>query len=86
MDDSLGCLQVEIFPIGRPLDVDCFKIGTSANVSCIAIGQPLKVSCFRVCTINSDAYLRVSTDTLWLTPDMIAEQFDIYSNVVWNIN
>ena len=85
MDNNLGCLDVRVFPIGRTLDVRCFKVGESANVSAFPIGQPLEVSCFRVCSINSDAYLKVSTDTLWLTPDMIAEQFDIYSNVKWVI-
>lgn len=39
-----------------------------------------------VCSINKDAYLNVSTDILWLTPDMIGEKFDIYSNVAWKID
>lgn len=86
MDNNIGCVSIEVYPIGKPLDIECYRLGDIAELSVYPIGKPLKVECFRVCSINTDAYLRTSTDVVWLTPDMIAEQFEIYSNVIWNIN
>ena len=88
MDNNIGCVSIEVYPIGKPLDLECFRMMETANdlyIEVYPIGKPLTIECFRVCSINTDAYLRTSTDVVWLTPDMIAEQFDIYSNVVWNI-
>lgn len=55
-------------------------------VSVAPLYDDIVVRCSVICTINSSFYLNVSTDTLWLTPDMIAEEFDIYSNVDWRID
>lgn len=85
MGNNIGCVSIEVYPIGKPLDIECYRLGDIAELSVYPIGKPLTIECFRVCSINNDAYLRTSTDVVWLTPDMIAEQFDIYSNVVWNI-
>ena len=86
MDNNIGCVSIEVYPIGQPLKIECYRLGDITELSVYPIGQPLKIECFRVCTINTDAYLRTSTDVVWLTPDMIAEQFDIFSNVEWLIN
>ena len=85
MDNNIGCVSIEVYPIGQPLGIECYRLGDIVELSVYPIGQPSNIECFRVCSINTDAYLRTSTDVVWLTPDMIAEQFDIYSNVVWNI-
>lgn len=66
---------INISLLNKTLDIETKKLGLG-----------LQVNCSIVCTVNKDGYLRVSADTLWLTPDMIAEQFDIYSNVVWKID
>lgn len=39
-----------------------------------------------VCSVNDVSYLRVTPDIIWLTPDMISGEFNIYSNVVWKID
>ena len=77
-------VDVSCYKVGGTADVLCERIGESIDVSCVVLHKPIDVSCFTICSLNN--YLRVSTETLWLTPDMIAEQFDIYSNVSWEIN
>lgn len=74
-DCHIGCLSGEVTRA-------CSEL--SGNVNCIS--QGLKGSVSFVCTLNKDAYLRVSTEVLWLTPDMLGEEFDIYSNVAWEID
>jgi hypothetical protein len=84
---SLGDLvKAECYRIRILNEVDCFQMNTPIHAEAYKIGNILNVSCFKVCTINKESYLRVSTDVVWLTPDMIAEQFDIYSNVSWRID
>lgn len=56
------------------------------HVSAVPLNDDIVVRCSVICTINTSSYLHVSTDTLWLTPDMLSEEFDIYSNVSWRID
>lgn len=49
------------------------------------VGEDIKVSCSVVCSVSNDFYLDVSNDIVWLTPEMIEGEFDIYSNVIWKI-
>ena len=61
-------------------------INEGLNVSASRYGSGLKVSVHQVCSLNQSAYLNAIPDTLWLTPDMLASgEFDIISNVNWNI-
>lgn len=88
---SLGCLSVYAWRADKELSVkasrSCFSEEKDGlEVSAWRIGGGLRVSAGVVCSVNKDAYLRVSTDVLWLTPDMLSEEFDIYSNVVWKID
>lgn len=73
-DCHIGCLSGEVKRTGDEL---------SGEVKCVS--QGLRGCVSFVCTLNKDAYLRVSTEVLWLTPDMLGEEFDIYSNVDWRI-
>lgn len=69
------------------LNVDTFVLSQTLHIASINVAQHIKVYCNIVCSaISSTGYLEVSTDTLWLTPDMIGGEFDIYSNVVWKID
>ena len=56
------------------------------HVSAVPLHDDIVVMCSVICTNNTSSYLRVSTDVLWLTPDMLGEEFDIYSNVSWRID
>lgn len=90
--DSLGgCLSVRAWRIGGGLHTSAYVIREEANKDGLRtrawrVGKGLNVTARLVCTANRDAYLRVSTDVLWLTPDMLSSgEFDIISNVNWNI-
>ena len=62
------------------------RIGAELYGSITRVGQGLSGSVTLVCSVNKDAYLRVVPDVVWLTPDMLSGEFDIYSNVVWKID
>lgn len=85
-DCHIGCLSGEVKRIGSELNGfvtrACSEL--AGNVNCVS--QGLKGCVSFVCKLNKDAYLRVSTEILWLTPDMLGENFDIYSNVDWKID
>ena len=88
---SVGCLAVSAWRVGGELSVTATRADFAEEkgglvLSAWRVGEVLKVSASLTCSVNKEAYLRLSTDTLWLTPDIIAEQFDIYSNVVWKID
>lgn len=72
--------------IGAVPDASAKCLDSPIHVSAVPLHDDIVVRCSVICTINSSSYLNVSTDTLWLTPDMIAEEFEIYSNVKWIID
>lgn len=84
--DIKGCLQGEITRVGRGLSGEVRRIGQSLTGEVRKVGGELTGYISLVCTTNRDAYLEISTDVLWLTPDMLGEEFDIYSNVSWKID
>lgn len=71
-----------LFVYAKRVDIPKDRILATA----LRVGSGLKIYASVVCSVNKDAYLRVSPDVVWLTPDMIGGEFDIYSNVVWRID
>lgn len=97
-DCHIGCLSGSITRVGSDID-QTFGLsgavtrvgsdreetfGLSGGIS--RVGSDITGYVSLICSVNKDAYLRVSTDVVWLTPDMLSEEFDIYSNVVWKID
>lgn len=73
--------------IDECISVSCREIKTPIHVDCKCLDEKVNVSCSIVCSINTDSFLRVNPDVLWLTPDMLASsEFNIVSNVNWVIN
>lgn len=66
------------------LTIKCDDITPKMGVTAIGLGG-MSVSCSIVCTTNDDFYLDVEPNVVWLTHDMIEEEFNIYSNVTWKI-
>ena len=85
-DDNLGCLQGSIERVGKGLNGNISRLGKGLRGGVERIGRGQSGNIGLVCYSDRDAYLRISTDTIWLTPDVISEEFDIISNVVWIIN
>ena len=77
----IGCLSGRITRVGSDGGEN---FGLSGRIT--RVGSDITGYVSLVCSVNKDAYLRVSTDVVWLTPDMLSEEFDIYSNVVWKID
>lgn len=84
-ENILGCLNGSIDRIGEGLSGYVRRVGEGLNGSIDRIGEGLSGYVSLVCTVNRDSYLNISTNALWLTPDMLSEEFDIYSNVNWKI-
>ena len=83
--EHMSCLNGSLTRMGERLTGEVLRLGEELRGSLTRMGERLTGYVSVVCTSNRDAYLVVTKDTLWLTPDMIAEQFDIYSNVNWKI-
>lgn len=90
-------IEIESFKVNSDIDIFAKKVSNSPNVtsstidnkpvvSCKPLGKRIIVTCSLVCTVNNTAYLDVNPDYVWLTPDMLySGEFDIVSNVNWNI-
>ena len=89
-DHSLGCLSVSAWRVVGGLKVTASRADMiekdGIEVSAWRVVGGLKVTAGIICSVNKDAYLRVVPDVVWLTPDMIGGEFDIYSNVIWKID
>ena len=85
-DGAIRCLSGTLTRIGEELTGEVKRVGNSFLGTLTRIGEGLTGYVYLVCTTNRSSYLVISKDTLWLTPDMLSEQFDIYSNVVWKID
>ena len=84
-ENILGCLNGSIDRIGEGLSGYVRRVGEGLNGSIDRIGEGLSGYVSLVCTVNRDSYLNISTNALWLTPEMLSEEFEIYSNVNWKI-
>lgn len=83
--DHLKCLNVSVSRVGGDLTITTNRLVSDIQVDVKPMSR-LFVSASVICSVNKDSYLRVSTDVVWLTPDMLSGEFDIYSNVVWKID
>lgn len=95
---NIGCLSGSISRVGSDggknfgLSGSVTRVGSNREEtfgllgSITRVGSDITGYVSLVCSVNKDAYLRVSTDVVWLTPEMLSEEFDIYSNVVWKID
>ena len=79
----MSCIIVSVERVGKPMEVSADRIGSPMEVSASRIGKPMEVSARLVCTINSEFYLRVSPDIVWLDPNDAT--FFVESNVNWRI-
>ena len=84
-----GCLFVSAYKISNDIKTYSKKISDDITVTAVCNKQPITVRASIVCSVSnepSNFYLNTSVNVLWLTPDMLSESFDIYSNVDWYIN
>lgn len=81
----MGCLSVNIRDEGQHLNVGIKMVNPLLAVESRLLNAPLSVSCSLICDVNSEFYLYVEPDVIWLTPDMVSEEFDIRSNASWKI-
>jgi hypothetical protein len=72
--------------INDKINITASIVNDKLSVSAKPIGKRMIVTCSLVCSVSKDSYLNVNPDYIWLTPDMLSGEFDIYSNVVWKID
>lgn len=80
-DCHIGCLSGSVTRVGGD---GSESMGLSGSVTRVDGG--LRGYASLVCSVNKDAYLNVVPDVVWLTPDMLSGEFDIYSNMAWRID
>lgn len=85
-DCHVGCLSGSLLRYGDWLKGSILRHGDYLKGSLLRNGDGLIGNLTMVCSVNKDAYLRVIPDVVWLTPDMIGGEFDIYSNTTWEID
>lgn len=88
ISSSNSCKEIDVTArrIGDILNVSSSVVGSNIEVAAKPTGHNLVVTCSLICTINKSLYLNVNPDYVWLTPDMLSSgEFDIISNVDWNI-
>lgn len=80
------CISVSCREIKTSIHVECRDFD-SIDMSCRCLDEKINVDCNIVCSINTDSFLRVNPNIMWLTSDMFASsKFNIVSNVNWVIN
>lgn len=84
-DGQMKCLSGTLTRIGEGLRGNVRDLGCGLSGSLNRAGEGLKGYVALVCTSNMSLYLTVRPDVVWLTPDMLSGEFDIISNVNWEI-
>lgn len=72
--NKIGCLSGNVTRVGESLQGEIARLGAS-----------LYGSVSLICTINSDFYLEVTPDVIWLDPNTLESCFEVRSNVEWKI-
>lgn len=79
-------MYVSAYRLGSRIKVSASNLNDNIKISVRPIGKKIIVTCSLICAINKTPYLNVNPDYVWLTPDMLSSgEFDIISNVNWNI-
>ena len=84
-ESRLGCLHGRIDRVGDGLSGEVRRLSAGLHGRIDRVGDGLSGYVSLVCTVNRDSYLNISTNELWLTPEMLSEEFEIYSNANWKI-
>lgn len=78
-------VSVEYNPLELSLEL-VLQLKPIIGVHISTTSSRLKVSYGILCSATNESYLQVIPNIVWLTPDTIGEEFDIFSNVVWKID
>ena len=79
-----GLLKLNITGIKDTINITTHK-HDNLNIALNAISTKLNISCSILCSAHNKRHLYVIPNIIWLTPDTMGEEFNIYSNVVWKI-
>lgn len=79
----MSCIIVSASRVGYPAEVSVSRLGIPLVATASRVGKTMEVSARLVCTINSEFYLRVSPDVIWLDPN--DANVLVESNVNWII-
>lgn len=83
----MGCIVATGRRVGQSLRAYAERVGDSLEVSAMRVGSNLRMTAGLVCSTSSiDAFLKVSPDTVWLTPsNSFSADFVVVSNVSWRV-
>ena len=55
------------------------------RINAFRANESLKIRAYIVCSVGEVFRLEVSPDTVWLNPDDLSGEFNVYSNTSWTI-
>lgn len=70
----------------EPISIDVDRTGGLVGVDVSRYGSKMAVNVGLICSLSQASYLKIDTETLWLTKDNdFYDEFLIWSNVEWTI-
>ena len=80
-----GCLSASVSRIGGGLECAVTPLGSKLMATASKLNGGLKVNIGLICAPNTEVYLRVTPEVIWLTPDTMSADFVVRSNTKWRI-
>lgn len=80
-----GCLSARISRVGNTLNANIGLADEHLVATIGRIGGNLKANVGIICTPNTNVYLFVEPEVIWLTPDTTSADFMVRSNTKWII-
>lgn len=81
----MGCISVNISLVDNAIAAKAWLVNQPLIANISKVNEGLKVNIGLVCTPNTEVYLRVTPDIIWLTSDTMSQEFIVKSNTNWRI-
>lgn len=81
----MSCINAKILSGGGCLKANIGLVGEHLKASVKLVGGRLKANIGIICTPNTDVYLFVEPEVIWLTLDTTSADFMVRSNTKWRI-
>ena len=81
-----GCIIADVTWVKSNIDVTVESDTNNLKPVIKFLNNPLRVTCSLVCSANKEQYLIVDPTFVWITPETLSGEFNIYSNIFWKID
>lgn len=81
-----GCIVTNVTLVKTDMRVTVEKDTNNLKPTIKFLNNLLHITCSLVCSANKNQYLMVDPTFVWITPETLSGEFNIYSNVFWKID